>query len=80
MLRPMGIALVIVVTGKGKTGADKSDWWDESERGILRRALPQWLSAPDCRALVVGYEQAHRRAGGEGAFYVQIRRRERGGR
>ena len=62
-----GLTFVLVITGKGKTGAD-------SERGILRRQVPQWLSLPEFRALVVGFEEAHIGHGGEGAIYVRIRR------
>ncbi len=62
-----GLAFVLVITGKGKMGA-------ESERGVLRRQVPQWLSLPEFRALVVGFEEAHKGHGGEGALYVRIRR------
>jgi DNA-nicking Smr family endonuclease len=62
-----GLTFVLVITGKGKMGA-------ESERGVLRRAVPQWLSQPEFRALVVGFEEAHIGHGGEGALYVRIRR------
>ena len=46
----------------------------ESERGVLRRQVPQWLSLPEFRALVVGFEEAHIGHGGEGALYVRVRR------
>ena len=62
-----GLTFVLVITGKGKIGA-------ESERGVLRRQVPQWLSLPEFRALVVGFEEAHIGHGGEGALYVRIRR------
>jgi DNA-nicking Smr family endonuclease len=65
-----GLTFVLVITGKGKTGA-------ESERGVLRRQVPQWLSLPEFRALVVGFEEAHIGHGGEGAIYVRIRRSKR---
>jgi DNA-nicking Smr family endonuclease len=61
-----GHRIVIVVTGKGKPG---------EERGVLRYAVPGWLARPDLRELVVGFQQAERRHGGEGALYVRIRRR-----
>jgi DNA-nicking Smr family endonuclease len=48
-----GLTLVLVITGKGKIGA-------ESERGVLRRQVPRWLSHPEFRALVVGFEEASR--------------------
>jgi DNA-nicking Smr family endonuclease len=62
-----GFSFVLVITGKGRLGA-------ESERGVLRRQVPQWLSLPEFRALVVGFEEAHVGHGGEGALYVRIRR------
>lgn len=57
---------VLVITGKGP-----------AEGGVLRRALPGWLAAPALREMVAGVSQAHRRHGGEGAFYVALKRRLR---
>jgi DNA-nicking Smr family endonuclease len=63
-----GLRFVLVVTGKGSTmGPD-------SERGVLRRQVPEWLSLPEFRTLVVGFEQAHIGHGGAGALYVRVRR------
>jgi DNA-nicking Smr family endonuclease len=62
-----GLTFVLVITGKGKMGP-------ESERGVLRRQVPQWLSLPEFRTLVVGFEEAHIGHGGAGALYVRIRR------
>jgi DNA-nicking Smr family endonuclease len=56
--------LVLVITGKGR-GA---------EPGVLRRQVPQWLGLPEFRALVIGFEDAGARHGGEGALYVRLRR------
>lgn len=63
-----GLRFVLVVTGKG------SGVGPESERGVLRRQVPEWLSLPEFRALVVGFEQAHIGHGGAGALYVRVRR------
>jgi DNA-nicking Smr family endonuclease len=60
--------LVLVITGKGRGG----------EPGVLRRQVPQWLSLPEFRSYVVGFEDAHIAHGGEGALYVRVRR-ARGG-
>jgi len=62
-----GLTFVLVITGKGKIGA-------ETERGVLRRQVPQWLSQPEFRTFVVGFEEAHIGHGGSGALYVRIRR------
>jgi DNA-nicking Smr family endonuclease len=59
--------IVLVVTGKGRG--------DGEGRGVLNRSVPDWLSRPDLRSLVVGWEPAGRRHGGAGALYVRIRRR-----
>jgi DNA-nicking Smr family endonuclease len=66
-----GLTFVLIITGKGRVSGA------ESERGVLRRQVPQWLSLPEFRALVVGFEEAHIGHGGEGALYVRVRRRSR---
>jgi DNA-nicking Smr family endonuclease len=63
-----GLTFVLVITGKGTVGGP------DAERGVLRRQVPQWLSLPEFRSLVVGFELAHIGHGGEGALYVRIRR------
>ncbi len=63
-----GMTFVLIITGKGKVGSP------EQERGVLRRQVPHWLSQPEFRALVVGFEEAHIGHGGEGALYVRVRR------
>lgn len=66
-----GLTFVLVITGKGRArGTD-------SERGVLRRQVPQWLALPEFRSLVVGFDEAHFGHGGEGALYVRLRRRVR---
>lgn len=60
-----GLTFVLVITGKGRSGG---------ESGVLRRQVPEWLSLPEFRAFVVGFEEAHIGHGGEGALYVRIRR------
>lgn len=60
-----GLTFVLVITGKGRSGG---------ESGVLRRQVPEWLSLPEFRAFVVGFETAHIGHGGEGALYVRIRR------
>lgn len=65
-----GARVVLVITGKGQAG----DGGRESERGVLRRMVPHWLSAPGLRSVVVGFEEAARNHGGAGALYVRIRR------
>jgi DNA-nicking Smr family endonuclease len=63
-----GLTFVLVITGKGRASGA------ESGRGVLRRQVPEWLSLPEFRTLVVGFEEAHIGHGGEGALYVRVRR------
>jgi DNA-nicking Smr family endonuclease len=63
-----GAKLVLVVTGKGRTAA---------EPGVLRRAVPLWLEAPDLRPVVIGFGEATATHGGSGALYVRLRRKDR---
>lgn len=60
-----GLTFVLVITGKGRSGG---------ESGVLRRQVPEWLSLPEFRAFVVGFEEAAIGHGGQGALYVRIRR------
>jgi DNA-nicking Smr family endonuclease len=63
-----GLTFVLVITGKGRATGP------EAGRGVLRRQVPEWLSLPEFRTLVVGFEEAHIGHGGEGALYVRVRR------
>lgn len=66
-----GCRVVLVITGKGMRA-------DLAERGILKRMVPLWLRLPELRTVVVGFESASVRHGGEGALYVRLRRSRAG--
>jgi DNA-nicking Smr family endonuclease len=73
---------VLVITGKGgaqRRETEPDEYGRGEERGVLRRNVPRWLAEPELRAIVVGFTEAAIRHGGEGALYVQLRRRERAG-
>ncbi len=72
-----GARLVLVITGKGSPDRSEAAFATmyEPERGVLRRAVPQWLNGAELRPFVVGFGEASRRHGGGGALYVQVRRR-----
>lgn len=70
----LGHGVVLVITGKGDLERLTGAHFGEG-RGVLRRAVPLWLAEPDLRGVVLGFEEAGRRHGGEGALYVRIRRR-----
>ncbi|WP_342640608.1 Smr/MutS family protein [Rhodoligotrophos ferricapiens] len=75
-----GQRFTIVVTGKGSAPFARHmlhgfDPYDTPERGgRIRRALPVWFSEPQFRRIVSGFQPAHPRHGGGGAFYVRLRR------
>lgn len=72
---------VLVITGKGRIDDDRStpfsETLDRHPRGVLRRNVPQWLTEPDLRGIVVSFTSAAIKHGGDGAFYVQLRRQQR---
>ena len=55
----MGQRVVLIVTGKGEA---------------LRGMLPRWLGESEFRNLVVGISTAHAKHGGDGAFYVALKK------
>jgi DNA-nicking Smr family endonuclease len=73
--RLRGLKVVLVITGKGRRdgGLPGHDVHAPGERGVLRRIVPHWLSSPDMREYVVGFEEAHVSHGGGGAIYVRLR-------
>jgi len=68
-----GDRTILVITGKGQKTID--DYTTAmTERGVLRTMLPLWLSEPSLSPLVSGWTVAARGHGGEGAWYVRLRR------
>ncbi|WP_341799084.1 Smr/MutS family protein [Rhodovulum marinum] len=67
-----GRRLVLVITGKGR-GPD-GDGPIPERRGVLKRQVPHWLHQAPLAAAVLQVTEAHRRHGGDGAFYVYLRR------
>ena len=69
-----GARTILVITGKGlKTDDDYIAAM--TGRGILRTMLPIWLNEPSLASMVSGWSAASRGHGGEGAWYVRLRRR-----
>ena len=71
-----GDRTILVITGKGlkKINGDPTTI---VERGVLRTMLPIWLNSPDLSPLVAGWDQSAQGHGGEGAWYVRLRRQDR---
>lgn len=56
--------MLLVITGKGANGAS-----------VIRANLPRWCDAPPFDALVMAVRTAAQHHGGEGAYYVLLRKR-----
>jgi DNA-nicking Smr family endonuclease len=67
---------VLVVTGKGRTERGPPPMGEEAP-GVLKRNLPRWLEEPPLAGKVLALRQAMPQHGGEGAWYVLLRRRRR---
>jgi DNA-nicking Smr family endonuclease len=61
-----GRKAVLVITGKGAIG---------DGGGVLRRNVPGWLSASPLSGRILTIQPAHLRHGGDGAYYILLRRR-----
>lgn len=59
-----GLRCVLVITGKGREG-----------RGVLREKMPEWLREGDMGGVVLRFYPAKPQHGGQGAWYVLLRRR-----
>jgi len=70
-----GFGTVLIITGKGGRAHSDAEEVVPRRPGILRRNVPRWLAGAEIGALVVSYATAHIRHGGEGALYVQLRRK-----
>lgn len=69
-----GLRLVLVITGKGR--GSRGDHGPLPTRpGALRHQVPYWLHHAPLSPAVQQVTAAHYRHGGEGAYYVYLRRR-----
>lgn len=67
-----GKRLILVVTGKGKP--DTGTGPIPERRGVLRHQTPHWLLSPPLGTIVMQVTPAHLKHGGDGAYYVYLRR------
>jgi DNA-nicking Smr family endonuclease len=66
-MRERGKRTLLVITGKGRGPA----------QGVLRRDLPRWLQEAPFKEHVLSFARAATPHGGEGAWYVRLRRKEK---
>jgi DNA-nicking Smr family endonuclease len=79
--RDRGHRSVLVITGKGASPFSRhtlhsSDFYHAPERqGRLRVELSRWMQEHEFSDHVVGFQPAHPKHGGGGAFYIRLRRK-----
>ncbi len=62
-----GSRCLLLITGKGGLLG----------RGVLRSELPSWMNDAEIRSLILSYVSAKPKDGGEGAFYILLKRRRK---
>ncbi|MDP6873720.1 MAG: Smr/MutS family protein [Alphaproteobacteria bacterium] len=71
-----GKRCVLIITGKGGAREDvDAGFMPDRDSGVLRRNLPRWLGEPSVRHMVLRLESARPQHGGDGAYYVLLRRK-----
>lgn len=69
-----GKRCILVITGKGSRDQDDDGFLSERrERGVLRSRLPDWLAMAPFNDIVLKHVSAHRKHGGDGAFYIYLK-------
>ena len=66
--------LILIITGKGNNEIESDNYFLESRRGVLRQAFPVWLESKELRHLILNVTPAHSIHGGDGAYYVYLKK------
>ena len=66
--------LLLIITGKGQNNKKQHNFFQESGSGTLKEALPGWLSLDPLKQLILNFTFAHNNHGGDGAYYVYLKR------
>lgn len=78
--RHQGVRFVLIITGKGAspfarhTLHGNTHFHAPEREGRLRREVPLWLHEESFRLHAVGFQPAHPKHGGGGAYYVRLRK------
>ena len=68
-----GKRLLLIITGKGKS-LKTSFFENKNQLGIIRKSLKAWLYESDMRTKILGVVSSHITHGGEGAFYIYLKK------
>tara|TARA_Y200000002_G_scaffold372813_1_gene371083 strand:- start:177 stop:749 length:573 start_codon:yes stop_codon:yes gene_type:complete len=66
--------LILIITGKGSNLSESENYFLENHRGVLRKAFPNWLENKGLRPLILNVTSAHYTHGGDGAYYVYLKK------
>ena len=64
-----GLRCVLIITGKG---IDDTLF---SQKGVLRKSVPLWLSGDEIGSLILAYKNPSEALGGKGALYILLRKK-----
>ena len=64
-----GLKCVLVITGRGIR--------NPNGKGKIKNQFPEWLNENSIRPLIIAVSKAHKKDGGDGAFYVLIRKNKK---
>ena len=68
-----GKRLLLIITGKGKSS--RTNFFENGNHiGIIRKSLKSWLYESDMRTKILGIVSSHINHGGEGAFYIYLKK------
>tara|TARA_S200000501_G_C20759534_1_gene715457 strand:- start:386 stop:991 length:606 start_codon:yes stop_codon:yes gene_type:complete len=72
-----GLRLVLVITGKGRNSIQKvsNSVHQTNDIGIIKKSLTSWIKNSDIMPLILHIMPAHSKHGGDGAFYVYLKKR-----
>ena len=68
-----GKRLLLIITGKGKSS--KTSFFENGTHiGIIKKSLKSWLYESDMRTKILGIVSSHIIHGGEGAYYIYLKK------
>ena len=72
-----GLRLVLVITGKGRNSIERgfSTVHENKDMGVIKKSLTSWIKNSDIMPVILHIMPAHSKHGGEGAFYIYLKKR-----
>ena len=67
--------LILIITGKGERNYNSEDSF--TNKGVLRKTVPQWLKSPAMNGFILDFVQSHVKDGGSGALYVYLKKNKK---